>query len=505
MDNPNINKLISSRDFAKGGGGGGQNPPLQAPVRPDSNAPKEEWDAYDKAYKAYIKAYADIYTPKKPKTLFESVKNSVKSGTKAVKSQFTDPDSALQRTAKYGVSDDPEALKELLDGQDYGDPITKILNTGSGVIKAGQKSAEKVRQNLAYDYRDSKHSKNANKVIDELSKSGVVQNANSGKFEILQSNPKTQAIENLKNEVPQLQDNIGKLERKAEELDKKNATSELDQVQYELRKSKGELESKNSKIDKLTKEYNKWSSTAVERAQKDYDKAVALDEEQRDQAAFNKMKKGVGAIKDTSGALLDAVSSKHAAKSAREKGAGGVKARDARIAYMLGDRSLGTKVMSGKLFKGSNFLTRFANKNISKAAVKHYNNKGFSEDTTIDEIDARRDYENQAIAFMLNKDYSKFEDFSEIARPTVVKQSKVGMEKLDTGETLVDAAELPYIKEGSGIESPMDILEKNYYVASPEEKRFQESLTMGFSEDGSNGNDYEKTLESLSKIVNPYE
>ena len=106
---------------------------------------------------------------------------------------------------------------------------------------------------------------------------------------------------------------------------------------------------------------------------------------------------------------------------------------------------------------------------------------------------------------MLNKDYSKFEDFSEIARPTVVKQSKVGMEKLDTGEALVDAAELPYIKEGSGVESPMDILEKNYYVASPEEKRFQESLTMGFSEDGSSGNDYEKTLESLSKIVNPYE
>ena len=502
MDNPNINKLISSRDFA--GGGGGFNPFFQ-PKEPGKNATQAEWNAYHAANEAYLNAMHKYYTPKEPKTLFESVKDSFKSGAKAVKSQFTDPKSALQRTAAYGLNDNPEALNDLWNGQDYGDPITRILNTGSGVIKAGQRSAEKVRQNLAYDYRDSKHSKNANKVIDELSKSGVVHNANSGKFEILQSNPKTQAIENLKNEVPQLQDNIGKLGRKAKKLIKNNATSELDQTQHELRKAENELESKNSKIDKLTKEYNKWSSTAVERAQKDYDKAVALDKEQRDQAAFKKMKKGVGAIKDTSGALLDAVSSKHAAKSAREKGAGGVKARDARIAYMLGDRSLGTKVMSGKVFKGSNFLTRFANKKISKAAIGHYNNKGFSEDTTIDEIDARRDYENQAIAFMLNKDYSKFEDFSEIARPTVVKQSKVGMEKLDTGETLVDAAELPYIKEGSGVESPMDILEKNYYVASPEEKRFQESLTMGFSEDGSNGNDYEKTLESLSKIVNPYE
>lgn len=502
MDNPNINKLISSRDFA--GGGGGYSP-FPEPKKPDKDAPQAEWDAYHAAKKAYYDAMGRYYSPKEPKTLLESVKDSVKSGAKAVKSQFTDPESALQRTAAYGLNDNPEALNDLWNGQDYGDPITKILNTGSGVIKAGQKSAERVRQNLAYDYKDSQHSKNVNKVIEELRKSNVEIDPSSGKFKVPEVNPKTKALDNLKNDVQSLEDKTGKLERKAKRLVKKNATSELDQVQYELRKSKSELDKKNSKIDKLTEEYNKWSEKAVVNAQKDYEKAVALDEEQRNQAAFNKMKKGVGAVKDTSGAILDAVSSKHAAKTARERGAGGVKARDARIAYMLGDRSLGTKVMSGKLFKGSNFVTRFANKKINKAAIRHYNNKGFSEGTTADEIDARRDYESQVIAFILNKDYSKFEDFSEIARPTVVKQSKVGMEKLDTGEALVDAAELPYIKEGSGISNPMDILEKNYYMASPEEKRFQESLTMGFSEDDSNGNEYEKTLESLSKIVNPYE
>ena len=105
---------------------------------------------------------------------------------------------------------------------------------------------------------------------------------------------------------------------------------------------------------------------------------------------------------------------------------------------------------------------------------------------------------------MLSKDYTQFEDFSEIARPTVVKTSKIGKEELENGKVLSDEVEIPYVREQSSLTDPADLLEKNYYQASPEEKKFQESLFIGFSEESDGGN-YEKTLESLSKIVNPYE
>lgn len=489
MDYQNLNTLISSRDFAQPWAF----PP--PPKEPAQSAPQEAWDKYWEAMDAYYERYGETIKPKDKKTIFGSVKGAASTVYTGVKNQFTKPDSALQKMAARGYENDATAKADFKKAQKSGDPLTRVIRTATGVARAGKGSVEELRTQLAGEY-----DKNYQKTVDQLAKKGLTV-TESGELRVKTPKVHNQALLEAKDKAEMLSLEKDMKLKKVERLNQKNS-SNLDLEQYKLRRIEAKSEKADKAVSKLEKEranYISSAEAAKASAQADLNRAKQKDTEKRNEIAFQKGAKIVSGTKDVAGSALSMVSSTHAAKEARRIGAGGVQARNARVAYLLGDRSLGTKVMSGHLFKGSNPVSRFVNRKVTRGAIKKVNSRGFS-----DELDLLKLREAQAINYMLSKDYTQFEDFSEIARPTVTKTSKIGKEELENGKVLSDEVEIPYAREQSGLKDPVDLLEKNYYQASPEEKKFQESLFIGFSEE-SDGDNYEKTLESLSKIVNPYE
>lgn len=496
MDYQNLNTLISSRDFAQPWAF----PP--PPKEPGKSASDEAWDRYNKAMEAYYKRYGQSINPPKKKSILGSIKGSVSKGVKNLGKQFTDPNSALQRTAARGYKGDSTAIKELEDARKNGDPLTRLLRTSTGVVKAGEDSLEYLRTQLAGD----SVGRNYQKTVDQLAKKGIsvgkgdYKDIETGKIGLRVKSPtvQNQAILDSKNKVDKLRIEYNNQRNDIINLHQENNPEAVSN----LKKSISEVSKAEKTVSKLEKErenYLNKAEAAKASARADLARAAQKDKEKRDERAFQKGAKVVSTTKDVADSALSMVSKTHAAKEARRIGAGGVQARNARVAYLLGDRSKATRLMSGHYFEGNNAVSRYLNKKLTKSAIKKVNNRGFS-----DELDLLKLREAQAINYMLSKDYTQFEDFSEIARPTVTKTSKIGKEELENGKVLSDEVEIPYVREQSGLKDPVDLLEKNYYQASPEEKKFQESLFIGFSEE-SDGDNYEKTLESLSKIVNPYE
>lgn len=478
MDYQNLNTLISSRDFAR--------KRWAYTPQPGPGAPKEAWEEYYKIIGSQNE------TETENKSIFGSVKDAASKAYTGVKDQFTNSNSFLQKMAARGYGDDAEAKAKFENARQNGDPLTKVIRTATGVARAGKGSLEELRNELA----GGPYNKRYQKTVGQLAKKGLTV-TESGEIHINTSN-KTKAIL----DAEEVRDRLY-IENENKRNDMLNLHQENNpEAVSNLRKSWAEVSKAEKKVSKLEKErdnYIRNAEAAKSSAQADLAKAAQKDKETRNQIAFRKGANIVQGTKDVTGSALSLVSSTHAAKEARRIGAGGVQARNARVAYLLGDRSLGTKVMSGHLFKGDNAVSRFVNRKVTRGAVKTVNNRGFSDD-----LDLLKLREAEAISYMLTKDYTQFEDFSEIARPTVVKTSKIGKEELGNGKVLSDEVDIPYVKEQSMLTDPVDLLEKNYYQASPEEKKFQESLFIGFSEESDGGN-YEKTLESLSKIVNPYE
>ena len=111
MDYQNLNTLISSRDFAQPWAF----PP--PPKEPAQSAPKAAWDKYWEAMDAYYERYGETIKPKDKKTIFGSIKGAASKVSSGVGKQFTDPKSALQRTAARGLvpsSDSPCKASDTL-------------------------------------------------------------------------------------------------------------------------------------------------------------------------------------------------------------------------------------------------------------------------------------------------------------------------------------------------------------------------------------------------------
>ena len=496
MDYQNLNTLISSRDFAQPWAF----PP--PPKEPAQSAPKAAWEKYWEAMDAYYERYGETIKPPKKKSILGSIKGSVSKGVKNLGKQFTDPNSALQRTAARGYKGDSTATKELKDARKKGDPLTRVLRTATGVAKAGEGSLEELRTQLAGD----SVGRNYQKTVDQLAKKGIsvgkgdYKDIETGKIGLRVKSPtaQNQAILDSKNKVDKLRIDYNNQRNEIIKLHNENSPEAVSNLRKSISEV-GKAEKALSKLEKERENYLNRAESAKASARADLAKAVQKDKEKRDERAFKKGAKVVSTTKDVADSALSMISKTHAAKEARRIGAGGVQARNARVAYLLGDRSKATRLMSGHYFEGNNAVSRYLNKKLTKSAIKKVNERGFSDD-----LDLLKLREAEAISYMLSKDYTQFEDFSEIARPTVVKTSKIGKEELENGKVLSDEVDIPYVKEQSMLKDPVDLLEKNYYQASPEEKKFQESLFIGFSEESDGGN-YEKTLESLSKIVNPYE
>lgn len=478
MNNPNINKLISSRDFA---------------------------GAISKKDKGEVES-----SKKEPKAIGRLI-NMFKKTLGSIDNQIYNPKSTLQRIASKGYDEQPIPFREESVPEEYllktkdsfrqKDPISRTLDTTRGVILAGRKGVETVRTELAGPAEGEKTAE----VKSALKERGIGVSRN-----LMPTYPSAEST--YGHSLDKLSSDIEKAQKRAEsakhrlELTKSNpAKYTKEEKQNRRAKSKAADKELNKLIKtqkSVSKESNKYEAKRlkmVKRAETDLKKAYYSDKEARDIDAWNKLSNSVKMVKNVASAGLDLVSKKHALRTAQELGAGGVRARNAEIAYALGARDKETRIAAGKY----DLNDEERSKKERDKLVKELNQKGFYSGMKYfseDGVDDLREREAQIIEYLLSKDYSKFESFSEIPRPTVVKSSKVGKETLDTGEILSEAVELPEGEGKSVINDATDILNKNYYGATPEEKKFQESLTMGFSE----SNDYEESLEALSKMINPY-
>ena len=238
------------------------------------------------------------------------------------------------------------------------------------------------------------------------------------------------------------------------------------------------------------------------------EKAAEKDADALSQARYGAVVGTVNTGKDMLGAVKDAVSAKSRAQTVAMYGQEGIQQRNARIAYALGDRSLTTKIAAGKV--GKNTITHFLGKHLLtntigggnkvKRNVRNYY-RGFSEDVanyisfsegpTLEETSGEgwQEYEWGALSSILDKieEYQKL-DQKLLEQGEFSEESETPTD----GRVILDSRTL---RPGYNDEVTVDdILTKNYYEASDIEKKFQEMITKGFSQDPT----YESYLESLS-------
>ena len=267
-------------------------------------------------------------------------------------------------------------------------------------------------------------------------------------------------------------------------------------------------------------------------------KAAEADSTQR----FQKRQAAIGTTKDIFGAVKDTVSSKSRARTLAERGTVGEKRREARIAYALGDRSLMTKLAAGKSFGSRNAFTktvgklpgylmfgRREDKNRKNYARQLAYGGMFSElgsrlacmsamsmdfdDTLVAHTGEGWQYsEYPELAKILDDDkYEKLDakvlESGEFSEPTI---KKTDFDDLDGNTTPPDGRIIPSdsLRPGREEVTVDNILNKNYYQAPALEKKFQEMLARGFSEEQSDGptpyenflNKFSDSAESLRKI-----
>lgn len=272
---------------------------------------------------------------------------------------------------------------------------------------------------------------------------------------------------------------------------------------------KDALLNKAASYEEGSKEQDKYlrkAERAEEKANEKYETARA----QKRADSFKTAGNVFGSIKDT-------LSSKSRARTLAERGQAGVKRREAQIAYAMGDHSFFTKLAAGKSFGSKNAFTRAIGKIPGWMVYGRKENK------------ARKNYATQLsyggfsvgadMAQTMIHDFSDFDDLMEQTTgegwqyreyPELAKildddkYEKLDQKVMESGEFSEGEGETPpdgiidsdSLRPGREEVTINDILSKNYYTASPVEKKFQEMIARGFSE--SNSNPYENFLQSFS-------
>lgn len=282
----------------------------------------------------------------------------------------------------------------------------------------------------------------------------------------------------------------------------------------ETRDENGKLIDSGSRVDRaigssLTKLGTSISNIGVKRDQKALAKADRLQREEKEQYIYNKIDKVRRGTVDVATGLKDFVSEKSLAKRIQKEGYEGIARRNARIKYMLGDRSWKTKALSGH---GTNIIQRVQGKQAARKQVQNTKNyfKQFSEEPSsklesalvnfselIETLEESSGIEGkmkeyQTMYDILNMDFESLDQ-------KLIEEGQFS-EGVSDVETPVDGRPVnpDALKIGDGELTLADVLNKNFYEAPVEEKKFQEMVARGFSEDENTSNDYESFLGRIS-------
>lgn len=216
-------------------------------------------------------------------------------------------------------------------------------------------------------------------------------------------------------------------------------------------------------------------------------------EDDRNQMRFNKISSAVDNVGTVGGTIKDAVSEKSMARTVEKSGVEKIKQRSAKLAYMFGDRSLGTRAA---LNRGLNPLEKVLTGNVfgSKLQRKIKSNekryfRGYSESdipVTLENSDQVADREKNKINVMkalLNWDIESIDK-------KILEQQNFSVKNFSVPIKLQQERERESLKESKtengevklNPDSVEKILNASFYGLSDEEKEFQESLCKGFNE-----------------------
>ena len=310
-----------------------------------------------------------------------------------------------------------------------------------------------------------------------------------------------------------------KLSKKAIELEK----------EYKKAKKKGVQSDKADKLTtkatELQKEYKKVKKEDVQsdKADKLGAKANELQQSERVQA-FGKSIKTAG---DAGSLGLDFISSKHRDRTIREGGYEELDRKKAQIAYALGDRSLSTKIASGRGLLGKLHTSKIRSNRKRYARSLQYGlgfsendlqnlslilSKDFSDET--DEVPElswqpeeyaklnailTTDFETLDEQVALEKSQNNFsEEEEESDNPDLEVQTDNPTDdpKIDKGET-----ELAVDYDNLDNDALVKILNTSFYRVNDEEKRYQESIAKGFSDEDRESDAYGEFLEGFSTFI----
>lgn len=314
-------------------------------------------------------------------------------------------------------------------------------------------------------------------------------------------------------------------QNKAYDAQKKDAETQNKNVRARLNYEVKTAEENKKSTEKLAEEdYNTSKAKAQDKLERKQEKlgqkfdskineARFKDKEIENQMAFDKLKGSVRTTSDVAKAGLALISKKARRKQIEEEGVDAVNARNARIAYALGDRSLQTRLAAGKVSPLNSLLhpVRAYKRHQINSNIRANRDVGFSENPEITEYysgEGWQERESEAISKLLDIDYSKFEeqDFAELRPSQNYSQSLIGTEKLidnssdspsQTINSVVNSTVIPNHLRETDVTKLNEVLEKSYYSPSPAEKFLQEKLSRGFSENEKIDTEYENMLEDI--------
>lgn len=317
---------------------------------------------------------------------------------------------------------------------------------------------------------------------------------------------------------------LEKLKKKYDKADSK-ALSAVKTLDTSSERDVAKADKLSKKAIELEKEYKKVKKEDVQsdKADKLGAKANELQQSERVQA-FGKSVKTAG---DAGSLGLDFISSKHRDRTIREGGYEELDRKKAQIAYALGDRSLSTKIASGRGLLGKLHTSRIRSNRKRYARSLQYG-LGFSENDLqnlslilakdfSDETDEvpelswqpeeyaklnailTTDFETLDEQVALEKSQNNFsEEEGESDNPDSEVQTDNPSDdpKIDKGET-----ELAVDYDNLDNDALVKILNTSFYKVNDEEKRYQESIAKGFSDEDRESDAYGEFLEGFSSFI----
>ena len=299
-------------------------------------------------------------------------------------------------------------------------------------------------------------------------------------------------------------------------------------------------EKKAEEAAKLAKDENNGSTLSQKyynwRADKNQKKAAEQQQQERAQAFMGTVSNATNA----GSVALDAISSKRRERTIREGGYEELQRKQAKLAYALGDRSFATKHALGKHLGGKfnpvnwvrpmkirnnrrNYAKSLQYGDYSEQDLNGLNlilSRDFSEDvseestTNVQEQTPNLSWQPEEYAKLnaiLSADFESYDEQVAIEKSQANFSEEQETQSAETetpvDETVnqpsVDSEEQDIVIDYDNMDrdSLLKILNTSFYKVDDEEKRYQEAIAKGFSDEAVESERYESFLEGFSSFI----